>query len=1011
MQPRNRSSVPYLLRLYHVKRELDQNEAKLSVVRSEFVQALEQEQSLESTIQAEKAEAAVLQRDVGKAEKEQAKRRERLEALAPGKIKEEQGLKARQEKLKAEKEAGMSMREDLLQQKERKKGLAEDIAKLEATEQELQIKQAEALEEMRASGVTLSEAKLQEYNKLKQQVSAQCQEGKARLQALVRQQEADKTEAAVQERELSLHLATKESAARDIEQQSAKTQQLSADLQKRAKESEVRAEMKGLEDQQRAYRQERKQSQHEEKMAAALEIMKDMYPGVKGRLVDLCREQRVGVADFIPLSGIKDKSPNERYRALGEAFRLAVDVIECEDEIRPAVAYAVGPNTVICDSLDDARHLCFRKNEKVKAVTLSGSVIAKDGTMTGGKVEEAGGGRKGGGGTTGRWDAQDMRTVKEKLEALEAEAKEISRGRSKQALADKSTALNQLRSRLATTDQAVAFCQSRIKELTVQLQAAEKAAGKVQTAQDALSARVSTRQKEMQEVRTSMEAVEDKIFAAFCKALSLKNIREYEERELKAMREWEEKLASLRDHRDKLRAQLDYEEGRDFEEPLRKAIEKVKALKAEIKTGEDSLASLHKKEEGLKEAMQEAEATLAEAKSLYEEKQKLVRGLTKKRTSSVAARTEIASKITHEESALERIRARIHDILQKARVDEVDLPMLDNAEEGEDGEEDGEESEETESEAGSGMKKLRGSTSTASSSFSGGGEASTHPSHSQAPRIRKDRKELDKINFSSLPKKEKVAKARDELETTRKRYHDRIADLQGEVEKMQPNMRALEKYEEMSRRVKEVGKSIVQGDSLGSPSVSSRSKSPFPFSLVSRAFFLHPPGGRRVRGGQKGGSGEQCPLFPPATRPIRKVHGLLRARLGCPDQYLQGLDEKQQAPARRTGLPLTRRLRRALPRRRRLQRHAPHEAVGSIQAFMHRHSRPRCPPAFCAPLIRLPFACCPPFPVQVPGHGTAFGRRKNSRCPGLTFRHPLLQTSPLFRAGRGGRRPRQRERP
>jgi len=118
-----------------------------------------------------------------------------------------------------------------------------------------------------------------------------------------------------------------------------------------------------------------------------------------------------------------------------------------------------------------------------------------------------------------------------------------------------------------------------------------------------------------------MEAVEDKIFAAFCKALSLKNIREvrdillpslvglyaeihvlmriafsfsrhtrvlsllaflpphwvihlaslfvnpfythqYEERELKAMREWEEKLASLRDHRDKLRAQLDYEEGR-----------------------------------------------------------------------------------------------------------------------------------------------------------------------------------------------------------------------------------------------------------------------------------------------------------------------------------------------------------------------------------------------------------------------------------------------------------------
>lgn len=31
----------------------------------------------------------------------------------------------------------------------------------------------------------------------------------------------------------------------------------------------------------------------------------------------------------------------------------------------PAVAYALGANTVICDTLDDARNLCFRRNEKV----------------------------------------------------------------------------------------------------------------------------------------------------------------------------------------------------------------------------------------------------------------------------------------------------------------------------------------------------------------------------------------------------------------------------------------------------------------------------------------------------------------------------------------------------------------------------------------------------------------------------------------------------------------------
>jgi hypothetical protein len=97
---------------------------------------------------------------------------------------------------------------------------------------------------------------------------------------------------------------------------------------------------------------------------------------------------------------------------------------------------------------------------------MTGAVIAKDGTMTGGKVDASVMDKKGGGGTVGRWDAQDMRAAREKLEGLEAEAKELTRTRTKQALADKSTALNQLRSRLKTTEQAVAFCKEKVKELT-----------------------------------------------------------------------------------------------------------------------------------------------------------------------------------------------------------------------------------------------------------------------------------------------------------------------------------------------------------------------------------------------------------------------------------------------------------------------------------------------------------------------------------------------------------------
>ena len=63
-----------------------------------------------------------------------------------------------------------------------------------------------------------------------------------------------------------------------------------------------------------------------------------------------------------------------------------MDVIACDESIKNAVLYAVG-DTIVCDDLDVAREICFRKrgeyHDMIKAVTVSGSVISKVGTMTG----------------------------------------------------------------------------------------------------------------------------------------------------------------------------------------------------------------------------------------------------------------------------------------------------------------------------------------------------------------------------------------------------------------------------------------------------------------------------------------------------------------------------------------------------------------------------------------------------------------------------------------------------
>jgi chromosome segregation ATPase len=62
-----------------------------------------------------------------------------------------------------------------------------------------------------------------------------------------------------------------------------------------------------------------------------------------------------------------------------------LDVVACDEGVKAAVAYAVGLKTVVCDTLDDARRLAYSDNApSVKAVSVSGAVIAQTGTMSGG---------------------------------------------------------------------------------------------------------------------------------------------------------------------------------------------------------------------------------------------------------------------------------------------------------------------------------------------------------------------------------------------------------------------------------------------------------------------------------------------------------------------------------------------------------------------------------------------------------------------------------------------------
>ena len=69
-----------------------------------------------------------------------------------------------------------------------------------------------------------------------------------------------------------------------------------------------------------------------------------------------------------------------------------------ESSVANAVLYACG-NTIICETLEIARQICFRSGERVKAVSLDGTVIHKNGLMTGGTGAES---------RAKRWEEKDV---------------------------------------------------------------------------------------------------------------------------------------------------------------------------------------------------------------------------------------------------------------------------------------------------------------------------------------------------------------------------------------------------------------------------------------------------------------------------------------------------------------------------------------------------------------------------------------------------------------------------
>ncbi|EZG79520.1 putative structural maintenance of chromosomes protein [Gregarina niphandrodes] len=105
------------------------------------------------------------------------------------------------------------------------------------------------------------------------------------------------------------------------------------------------------------------------------------------RCVNLLKEKRYGIEEFLPLDTVKFKKIDNKLRQHPELYLPAVDYIGLEnDSFMPAILSIVGDTVIVDGDLDKARQIAFHdptlKNYHLKIVTKDGQKIAKNTNIT-----------------------------------------------------------------------------------------------------------------------------------------------------------------------------------------------------------------------------------------------------------------------------------------------------------------------------------------------------------------------------------------------------------------------------------------------------------------------------------------------------------------------------------------------------------------------------------------------------------------------------------------------------
>ncbi|KAF8638669.1 hypothetical protein AX17_002030 [Amanita inopinata Kibby_2008] len=712
-----------LFRLFHIEDSMENNARTIASKNKELAELRKEQRKHEKALEAARAEQAKARTSMMQTEKGLKKAEKSLESKKPDLVAMDAQIAHVSRKLNN----ATKTKEDVAKSEESLATRVDALRKELTSTKKAADKAQEEQRKTSRQNLALSEESLEEYRKLKASASVLAVDERQALDTLTREEKTTaRSLTQLKEKQEGLD-EKKQGRTRDLESQDEKKteleekiSQLQADLSKSKQELDsqqaertriAKLEAETDEKLQNVYQQllqagvERHESERETRLKETLASLQRIFPGVRGRVIDLCkpiqrkyetavsvilgrnidaivvdeektaidcieymRNQRAGQATFIPLDSIQVKPINDKFRSFAKGARLAVDVVQYEPAVERAIHHACG-NALVCDSMEVARYVCYEKGQEIKAVTLEGTVIHKSGLITGGRSTHS----------NKKWDEKDVQGLTRVRDTLMAELRELSkkkpRGKTDENLIAEIT---RLESAVTIAKDDLNACKLRLtgikdelKHLDREIRKNVPELRKIQTTYDNL-------QQQVLELRTVIEGAEDNVFAQFCRKIKVSNIREYEERQLKVAQEESEARLRFDNQIARLTHQFEFEE-----EGLKAARERLAHLDALLLTEK---ANLQKYELQRREVQGEIRALegqvetfkqqVAENQEVLDEKSKTVEQV--KRTTLKAGRIldQALKDISSCNDEIEKLALERSSIYRKCRVEEIKLPLL-----------------------------------------------------------------------------------------------------------------------------------------------------------------------------------------------------------------------------------------------------------------------------------------------------------------------------------------------